>query len=195
VLEEVDDWWWWPLATLGGSIGIFFVVGVIGHQEMVSRNPEAKEQARRFSMLLERRGFRTGVRDLDASSLVDFYDPELRRILTEVGAPYDREKVSDYALFLTGTVEFWEHPGTRAVTLFGDIPVAIIRRPMARGFVGHRVEVPPDVKVTEVHWHTQDGLPRTHLHVEGELPVDLDGLARFIGSCRDISKSFIIAGG
>jgi len=158
-------------------------------------NPEAREQARRFSELMERRGFRTTVRDFNRSSIVDFYDPELRRMMIEVGAPYDREKAGEFALSITGSLEFTELPGlmgTRVVTVSGDIPVAVMRRPMARGFWREGLEIPEDLSVKELHWHTEDGLPATHVHVWGE-DLDLYELSRFIGDLRDVSKGFMIS--
>jgi hypothetical protein len=195
---EKEVSWWWSLATLGGFAGLFAVVGIIGHQEMVSRKPGAKEQARRFSMLLERWGFRTRVTEYDAYAVVDFYDPELHRMLREVGAPYDRERASMFADSVVGSLEFMEAPGllpgTYSVVVSGDIPMAAMRKPMARGFWSERIQIPREIGVSELHWHTEDGLPATHVHISG-VDVPLEELAGFVADLRNISKSFALAGG
>ncbi|MFQ6076626.1 MAG: hypothetical protein ACE5Z5_10910 [Candidatus Bathyarchaeia archaeon] len=165
----------------------------LGERGALGESPEPfREQARRFSRLLERRGFLTKVHDYPFSSVVNFEDPELRRMLTQVGAPYDREKAEHYAFFSsTGSVEF--HPPRvaydRVTTMSGEVPVATMRRPMARGAWREEVRIPPGITVSDLHWHTEDALPATHVHVMGD--ADLVELARLIGELRNISKSFL----
>jgi len=187
---------WWPIAALGGFMGMFVVLGVIGCQELFPRSSEAREArdvARVFSEMLERRGFVTSVAEHDDFAVVDFYDPKLRSMLRDAGIPYDREKALTFSDMVIGSLEFMPAPGRR-VFVSGDIPMTAMRKYGARGSWRETVSIPRGINVTELHWHTVDGLPATHVHISG-VDVSLKSLAEFIVALRNMSESFATVGG
>lgn len=155
---------------------------------------EFREAARTFSRLLERRGFETKVYEYPLESVVNFVDPELRRMLSRFGAPYDRGKAEHYAFFTTvGSLAFhtpYEERG-RTILWTGEIPVPSLRKPIATGAWRDEVRIPEGVVISELHFHTEDTLPAVHLHLEGAL-TNLSELARFVGELRDLSKSALL---
>jgi hypothetical protein len=184
---------WWPIAALGGSMGIFAVLGVIGYQELFPRGSEARDVARVFSEMLERYGFITSVTEHDDFAVVDFYDPKLRSMLRDAGIPYDREKAATFSDMVIGSLEFMPAPGRR-VLVSGDIPMTAMRKYGARGSWRETVAIPRGINVTELHWHTVDGLPAAHVHISG-VDVSLKSLAEFVVALRNMSESFASVGG
>lgn len=187
--SEVVWPFWWPIAALGGSMGILAVLGVIGHQELFSRSPEAKDVAEVFSVMLERYGFISSVSQHDDFAVVDFYDPKLRRTLREIGAAYDRETALTFSDLVVGSLEFTVEPGVR-IMFSGDIPMAAMRKYDTRGTSWReKIVIPRGINVTELHWHTIDGRPATHIHISG-VDVPLRRLVEFVAALRDISEKF-----
>jgi hypothetical protein len=193
--EESEVVWpfWWPIAALGGFMGVFAVLGVMGYQELFPRGPRARDVARVFSETLERYGFVTSVAEHDDYAVVDFYDPKLRSMLRDAGIPYDREKAATFSDMVIGSLEFMPASGGRVV-VSGDIPMTAMRKYGARGSWRETVAVPRGISVTELHWHTVDGLPATHIHISG-VDVSLKSLAEFVVALRNTSESFATVGG
>lgn len=196
-MEEAGNevWsWWWPLAAVGGSAGIISVVGIIAYQQL--NNPDVIAwrtnilRARYLREQLERRGFLAKVTEYPrrATALVDFHDPGLERELIKRGGPLDSEKVEYYTTWAgRGSIAF------RDERTEGDVPVITMRKPGAAGWWRETLATPPRIEISEVHLHTYDGLPSTHLHIKGEglTMSEIRELAGFIARARDVAKKFL----
>jgi len=166
------------------------VLGIISYEQLTPTlsSPSARETARRFAHLLELREFHAEVHDYPLESVVDFYDPKIRELVLKIAAPYDREKAERFVLWSAGSMRFYDR------TFEGDVPVMTVRPPEARGSWKETLEIPPEFKVKEVHWHLVDTLPTTHLHITGET-VDLLKLAAFLVHARDVTRKMARAVG
>ena len=120
-----------------------------------------------FKRQLERRGVMVVKYFSDTEKVIaDIYYPQsIQNLLQKRAEEWDVRNIDYFTYWGSkGSVEFavWSD----RVHVEGDLPVPIIRPKGVKTAIREEIVPPPNIRLTEVHYHIVDTTTTTHLHIE-----------------------------